>query len=101
MVNNHIAEIRSSKSALDLEVILGFLREITADVAAGGDAQPWDIIGMFITRLSNDVNDLLPKIRDAMEMGGIIKGKARGYSYNPKSSNHCVRSPQSWSHRPT
>jgi dynactin 1 len=73
MIGGHVAELRGSKAALNLDVILGFLSDITADVAAGVDIQPWDIIGMFITRLTNDVNDLLPKIRDAVEAGQLIK----------------------------
>ncbi len=73
MVAGHVADLREHKTPLVYANILAYLRQVTAGVAAGQDVQPWDIIGMFITRVANDVNDLLPKIREAQEQGQVTK----------------------------
>jgi hypothetical protein len=60
---------------MQMSLILGFLRELTSHVALGSDVQPWDIIGMFVTRLSNDVNALLPQVQQSIDEGRLIQGQ--------------------------
>lgn len=79
-VHSYVNDIRSNKSPLQLDTILGFLRDITADATAGdggvsSSIEPWDLIGMYVTRLGNDINDLLPKIKMAIEEGKVVKGE--------------------------
>ena len=54
---------------------MGFLQELTSHVALGSEVQPWDIIGMFVTRLSNDVNALLPQIQQSIDDGKLIQSE--------------------------
>jgi hypothetical protein len=53
-------------------VILQFLQEVTESVNPQGDIQPWDIIGMFVTRLGTDLNNLLPQVQTAIEDGQTL-----------------------------
>ncbi|KAJ9107379.1 hypothetical protein QFC21_000829 [Naganishia friedmannii] len=71
-VDQHISGLRETKGSIEFPVILGFLQELTADVALDSDVQPWDVIGMFVTRLSNDVNAILPEIQRIMADGHLL-----------------------------
>lgn len=74
-VDQHISGLRETKGAIEFPVILGFLQELTANVTLGSDVQPWDVIGMFVTRLSNDVNAILPEIQRTMAAEHLLAGK--------------------------
>ncbi|TXT13518.1 hypothetical protein VHUM_00885 [Vanrija humicola] len=67
----HIASLRSSKEQLRLADIQTFLAEVTAPVGAA-ELAPWDIIGHFITRLVMDLDNGLPKFRNAAKSGQTI-----------------------------
>ena len=54
-------------------MILQFLQEVTSAINPEGDIKPWDIIGMFVTRLGTDLNSLLPRIQTAVEEGNLIQ----------------------------
>ncbi|KAJ9123331.1 hypothetical protein QFC22_001530 [Naganishia vaughanmartiniae] len=71
-VDQHISGLRETKGSIKFPVILGFLRDLTANVALDSDIQPWDVIGMFVTRLSNDVNAILPEIQRTMADGNLL-----------------------------
>lgn len=49
-----------------------FLREVTSAINPQGDIKPWDIIGMFVTRLGTDLNSLLPRMQAAVEQGNLV-----------------------------
>lgn len=72
-IRQYIAELRISKEPLQLPVILGFLQEQKSDVALGSDIQPWDVIGLFVTRLSNDVNALLPPVQQSIDDRRLVQ----------------------------
>jgi hypothetical protein len=74
-VDQHISGLRETKASIEFPVILGFLQDLTANVALDSDIQPWDVIGMFVTRLSNDVNAILPEIQRTMADGQLLTGK--------------------------
>jgi hypothetical protein len=74
-IGQHVAELRLSKEPLQLPVILGFLQELTSHVTLGSDVQPWDVIGMFVTRLSNDVNALLPQVQQSITDQRLMTSK--------------------------
>ena len=71
-IGAHVASIRSSKQPLRLADIERFLDEVTADSSAASDAPPWELIGMFISRLSNEIGVALPKIRQAVQAGQVV-----------------------------
>lgn len=66
-VGEHVAIVRDERRPLVLDDILGFLTEITADVAGAQNIPPWDIIGMFVTRLGSDLGAFLPRVRTAIQ----------------------------------
>ncbi|KAJ9104313.1 hypothetical protein QFC19_003953 [Naganishia cerealis] len=68
----HISELRETKGAIELPVISGFLQELTANVPMDSDIQPWDVIGMFVTRFSNDVNAILPEVQQTVADGHLV-----------------------------
>lgn len=70
-----MAELQASGEPLRLSLIVGLLQELTSHVALGSEVQPWDIIGMFVTRLSNDVNALLPQIQQSIDDGKLIQSE--------------------------
>lgn len=80
-IGQHVAELRMTKEPLQLPVILGFLQELTSHVTLGTDVQPWDVIGMFVTRLSNDVNALLPQVQQSVTDQRLITSKS--FTLNP------------------
>ncbi|WOO77325.1 Dynactin, isoform [Vanrija pseudolonga] len=70
-IATHIGSLRSSKGQLRLADIQTFLTEVTAPVGAA-ELAPWDIIGHFITRLVMDLDNALPKFRNAAKSGQTI-----------------------------
>ena len=74
-IGAHAASIRSSKDPLRLSHIEGFLVDITAQSAAPAGMPPWDQIGMFITRLGQELGMALPKIKQAVKDGQVVHCK--------------------------
>ena len=74
-IGAHAASIRSSKDPLRLSDIEGFLVDITSQSAAPAGMPPWDQIGMFITRLGQDLGMALPKIKQAVKDGQVVHCK--------------------------
>ncbi|KAK4685386.1 dynactin 1, partial [Tremellales sp. Uapishka_1] len=68
----HVASIRSTKSPLRLTDIEGFLQEITAESSALSDAPPWELIGMFVSRLGSELGAALPKVKTAVKSGSLV-----------------------------
>ncbi|KAL1412932.1 hypothetical protein Q8F55_000681 [Vanrija albida] len=64
----HIGSLRTSKQQLRLADIQTFLAEVTAPVGAA-DVAPWDVIGHFISRLVIELDNALPKFRNAAKSG--------------------------------
>ena len=74
-IGAHAASIRSSKNVLRLSDIEQFLVDITAQSAAPAGMPPWEQIGMFITRLGQELGMALPKIRQAVKEGQVVHCK--------------------------
>ena len=74
-IGAHAASIRSSENPLRLTDIEGFLVEITSQSAAPAGMPPWDQIGMFITRLGQELGMALPKIKQAVKDGQVVHCK--------------------------
>lgn len=74
-IGAHAASIRSSKDPLRLSHIEEFLVDITAQSAAPAGMPPWDQIGMFITRLGQELGMALPKIKQAIKDGQVVHSK--------------------------
>jgi dynactin 1 len=75
-IGAHVAMIRSTKQPLHLSDIETFLAEITAQSSATIAAPPWDLIGMFITKLGNELGEILPKVRQAGKAGQTISSES-------------------------
>lgn len=71
-VGEHVAIVRDERRPLVLGDVVAFLTEITADVAGAQDIPPWDIIGMFVTRLGSDLGAFLPQVRGAVQDGQLV-----------------------------
>lgn len=67
--------LRESKAPMRLDDILALLKSITSGVPGGSDVDPWDIIGMYVTRLGNDIHQLLPAIKTAVDSGNLDLGE--------------------------
>jgi dynactin 1 len=74
-IGAHAASIRSSKDPLRLSDIEGFLVDITSQSAVPAGMPPWDQIGMFITRLGQELGMALPKIKQAVKDGQVVHCK--------------------------
>jgi len=74
-IGAHAASIRSSKNVLRLSDIEQFLVDVTAQSAAPAGMPPWEQIGMFITRLGQELGMALPKIRQAVKEGQVVHCK--------------------------
>jgi dynactin 1 len=74
-IGAHVASIRSLKDPLRLSDINAFLEEVTAESSASIDAPPWELIGMFVTRLGSELSGILPKIKQAVNSGQVISSK--------------------------
>jgi hypothetical protein len=74
-IGGHLNDLKSTREPLQLSMVLGFLREVTSAINPQGDIRPWDIIGMFVTRLSTDLNSLLPRIQSAADQGHLVQSK--------------------------
>lgn len=71
-IGGHLKELEGTATPLRLSVVLQFLRDVTSGVDMRGDIQPWDIIGMFITRIATDMDNLLPQIHAAIEENHVV-----------------------------
>ncbi|WVQ80521.1 hypothetical protein IAT38_002626 [Cryptococcus sp. DSM 104549] len=72
-IGQHVATIRSTKSPLRLSDIETFLHDVTAQSAsAGSDAHPWDLIGMFISKLGEELGGVVPKVKAAVKAGQVV-----------------------------
>ncbi|WRT67723.1 uncharacterized protein IL334_004695 [Kwoniella shivajii] len=71
-IGAHVSSLRASKLPLRLADIESFLVEITAESSAASDAHPWDLIAMFVTRLGNELGNLLPKVREAIKSNHLV-----------------------------
>lgn len=67
----YLTDIKQNQTPLDVQKILGFLADVTADVGAQ-DVHPWDIIGMFVTRLGNDIGAYLPQVKAAIQEDQLL-----------------------------
>jgi dynactin 1 len=76
-IGGHLNDLRGTEEPLQLAVVLDFLRQVTSAINPQGDIRPWDIIGMFVTRLSTDLNSLLPRIQSAVEEGHLLQSRWR------------------------
>jgi hypothetical protein len=74
-IGAHAASIRSSKDVVRLSDIERFLVDVTAQSAAPAGMPPWDQIGMFMTRLGQELGQALPKIRQAVKDGQVVHCK--------------------------
>jgi dynactin 1 len=64
--------LRSTKEPLRLMDINAFLEEITAESSSSIDAPPWELIGLFITKLGNELAGILPKMKQAARVGQVV-----------------------------
>lgn len=71
-IGAHAASIRSSKDPLLISDVEKFLVDITSQSAAPAGMPPWDQIGMFITRLGQELGMALPKIKQAFQDGQVV-----------------------------
>ncbi|WWD18419.1 hypothetical protein CI109_102869 [Kwoniella shandongensis] len=71
-IGAHVAMIRSTKQPLRLADIETFLAEVTVESSAASDAPPWELIGMFITRIGNELGVVLPKVKAAVKAGQVV-----------------------------
>jgi dynactin 1 len=79
-IGGHLNDLRGSEEPLRLSIVLQFLHEVTSTINPQGDIKPWDIIGMFVTRLGTDLNSLLPRIQTAVEQGNLIPSERDSFS---------------------
>jgi dynactin 1 len=66
----HIASLRASKEQLRLLTSKPSSQRLL--LQSGRRAAPWDIIGHFITRLVMDLDNALPKFRNATKSGRLL-----------------------------
>ncbi|WVR06294.1 hypothetical protein IAU60_003324 [Kwoniella sp. DSM 27419] len=71
-IGAHVSTVRTTKQPLRLADIEAFLFDITAESSAQSDAHPWELIGMFVTRLGQDLGGVLPRVKDAIKNGQMI-----------------------------
>ncbi|KIR29722.1 dynactin 1 [Cryptococcus deuterogattii LA55] len=72
-IGQHVSTLRNTKEPLRLSDIDSFLRDVTAQSAsAGSNVHPWDLIAMFVSRLRDDLNGTLSKIKEAAKDGRTI-----------------------------
>ncbi|KIR75777.1 dynactin 1 [Cryptococcus deuterogattii CA1014] len=72
-IGQHVSTLRNTKEPLRLSDIDSFLRDVTAQSAsAGSNVHPWDLIAMFVSRLREDLNGTLSKIKEAAKDGRTI-----------------------------
>lgn len=71
-IGGHLNDLRGTQQPLQLSTILQYLQEVTASFNPQGDVEPWDIIGMFVTRLGTDLNNLLPAVQAAIKDEKLI-----------------------------
>lgn len=72
-IGQHVSTLRNTKEPLRLSDIESFLQDVTAQSAiAGSNAHPWELIAMFVSKLGEDLNGTLPKIKEAAKDGKIV-----------------------------
>ena len=71
-ISAHVSSLHSSKDALRLADIEGFLDEVTAESAHANEAPPWELIAMFVQRLHTEIGAILPKVKTATKAGQVV-----------------------------
>lgn len=78
-IGQHVSTLRNTKEPLRLSDIDSFLHDVTAQSAsAGSNVHPWDLIAMFVSRLREDLNGTLSKIKEAAKDGRTISCEFAG-----------------------
>lgn len=78
-IGAHVDSLRTSKQALVLEDIDRILLEVTGESVAAQETSSWDQITSLVSRLSAELANALPQIRNAVRGGQLIDRKLTVY----------------------
>jgi hypothetical protein len=76
-IGAHVAAIQASKQPLRLDDIYLFLDQVTAQKDGNSENMPpWELIGMFISKLSSEVGSIAPFLRNIVKSGQVISSES-------------------------
>ena len=71
-IGAHVSSLRASKQPLRLIDIEVFLQEITSESSAPSGAPPWELIGMFVSRLGSELATVTSAVKTAIKNGSVV-----------------------------